>query len=137
MVSLARSSNGSYRARKRIPDDVREDDSHLYGARHDATFSAPAATKPHEAKQLVSTRFVGSTGEDTSLTPLQARGPAGEWYDRFIAKYPVSDELNWQAIREQVLTMLGRTTTCAESAAGFGRCGRDCTACREGFHAVA
>jgi hypothetical protein len=51
MVSLARSSNGSYRARKRIPDDVREDDSHLYGARHEATFSAPAATKPHEAKQ--------------------------------------------------------------------------------------
>ena len=40
-----------YLARKRLPDDVREEYGRLYGARYDAKFSAPRTTKSHEAQQ--------------------------------------------------------------------------------------
>jgi integrase len=52
MVKLQQDSNGNYRARKRLPEDVREEYSRLYGARHEAKFFAPKNTKSHEAKRL-------------------------------------------------------------------------------------
>ncbi len=52
MVKLQRDSNGNYRARKRLPDDVREEYGRLYGARHEAKFFAPNSSKSHEAKRL-------------------------------------------------------------------------------------
>ena len=42
------------------------------------------------------------TGEGVGLTPLQARALAGEWYEWFIARHPVSDKNKWEALREQV-----------------------------------
>jgi hypothetical protein len=39
-------------ARKRLPDDVRQEYVRLYGAHHEAKFSAPKTTKSHEAKRL-------------------------------------------------------------------------------------
>jgi hypothetical protein len=42
MVSLRQDSNGNFIARKRLPEDVREEYGRRYGARHEAKFSASA-----------------------------------------------------------------------------------------------
>jgi len=52
MASLAQDSKGNYRARKRLPDDVRDDYGRLYGPRFEAKFFAPASTKRLEAERL-------------------------------------------------------------------------------------
>jgi hypothetical protein len=36
------------------------------------------------------------------ITPRQARALAGEWYEWFIARHPVSDEDIWEGLRDQV-----------------------------------
>jgi hypothetical protein len=51
MVKLRQDSTGKYLARKRLPDDVREEYGRRYNARHEAKFSAPASDGPHVAKQ--------------------------------------------------------------------------------------
>jgi hypothetical protein len=51
MVSLSQDNKGNYRARKRLPDDVRDDYGRLYGPRLEAKFFAPASTKRHEAER--------------------------------------------------------------------------------------
>jgi hypothetical protein len=51
MVSLYQDNKGNYRARKRLPEDVREDYGCLYGPRFEAKFSAPAVTKRQDAEQ--------------------------------------------------------------------------------------
>jgi hypothetical protein len=51
MVTLVRGPDGAYRARKRLPNDVREEYGRQYDARHEAKFFRPANTKPHEAKR--------------------------------------------------------------------------------------
>jgi integrase len=92
---------------------VREEYGRLYGPRFEAKFSAPASTKLHVAKQLfgewlaeVEGRIAATRaqrkGEGRSLTPRQARALAGEWYDWFIARHPVSDRQTWENLRDQV-----------------------------------
>jgi hypothetical protein len=49
MVTLRQDGNGRYAARKRLPDDVREDYKHLYGAAFEAKFSAPGSVGKHVA----------------------------------------------------------------------------------------
>ena len=51
MVKLRQDGNGKYLARKRLPDDVREEYGRRYKAHHEAKFSAPASDGPHIAKQ--------------------------------------------------------------------------------------
>ena len=51
MAKLAQDANGGYKARKRLPDDVREEYGRLYGPRVEAKFFARASTKVYEAKQ--------------------------------------------------------------------------------------
>jgi hypothetical protein len=51
MVKLQQDSKGNYRARKRLPDDVRAEYGRLYGAHHEAKFFAPKSTKTNEAKR--------------------------------------------------------------------------------------
>jgi len=51
MVSLRRDSNGNFIARKRLPDDVREDYGQLYGARFEAKFFARASVGKQIAQQ--------------------------------------------------------------------------------------
>ncbi|MGB7828341.1 MAG: hypothetical protein WBL86_18855, partial [Pseudolabrys sp.] len=51
MVSLTQDSKGNYRARKRLPDDVRDDYGHLHGPRSEAKFFRKADTKPHVARR--------------------------------------------------------------------------------------
>ena len=51
MVKLRQDSTGKYLARKRLPDDVREEYGRRHKAHHEAKFSAPASDGPHSAKQ--------------------------------------------------------------------------------------
>lgn len=113
MVSLSQDSKGNYRARKRLPDDVRDEYGRLYGPRVEAKFSGPASTKPHVAKQLfgeflaevegrIATMRAQHKGEGISLTLKQARALAGEWYDWFVEHHPVSDQKKWEDLRDQV-----------------------------------
>jgi len=112
MATLSQDSKGNYRARKRLPDDVRDEYGRLYGQRFEAKFFAPASTKPHEAKRLfgewlseVEGRIANiraqRTGEGVSLTREQARALAGDWYGWFLARHASSD-LDPQWARDQV-----------------------------------
>ena len=113
MVRLTLAPSGAYRARKRLLRDVGEEYARLYGPSLEAKFSAPASTKPHRAKQLfgewlaeVEGRIAAiraqRKGEGISLTPRQARALAGEWYEWFIARHPISDLQKWEDLRDQV-----------------------------------
>src|SRR3974390_824019 len=48
MVTLRQDKRGNYTARKRLPNDVRDEYGRLYGPRIEAKFYAPASTKPQE-----------------------------------------------------------------------------------------
>ncbi|MGB8305897.1 MAG: hypothetical protein WCE36_18790, partial [Pseudolabrys sp.] len=97
MVSLTQDSKGNYRARKRLPDDVRDDYGHLHGPRSEAKFFRKADTKPHVARREfnewlsdVEVRIANiraqRNGEGQLLTRQQMRALAGEWYDWFLAR---------------------------------------------------
>ena len=92
MVSLGRDSRGNYKARKRLPADVREEYGRLYGPSVEAKFHAPASTKRQEAERQFHEWKAGTdariaairaqhTGEGIPLTRQQARALAGEWYE--------------------------------------------------------
>jgi hypothetical protein len=98
MVKLQHDSNGNYRARKRLPDNVREEYGRLYGARHEAKFFAPKSIKSHEAKRLfgdwiaevegrIAAIRAARDGTGLSLTPQQARKLAGEWYEWWVPRH--------------------------------------------------
>ena len=112
-VRLGQDNNGNFKARKRLPNDVREDYGHLYGPIVEAKFSAPASTKLHVAKQLFNEWLAEVEGRieairaqrkgvDISLTRQQTRALAGEWYDWFIARHPTSDLQKWEDLRDKV-----------------------------------
>jgi hypothetical protein len=99
MVSLRQDAKGNFSARKRLPDDVREEYGRRYGQRVEAKFFAPASRSAANAKQEFrdwETEVAGRiaairserTGEGVALTPRQARALAGEWYEWFLTKTP-------------------------------------------------
>jgi len=103
MASLTQDSKGNYRARKRLPDDIRQAYGDLYGARFEAKFSAPDGTKRQDAERQfnewqaeVNTRIevirVQRNGEGMPLSRQQARALAGEWYDWFLARHSSGNE---------------------------------------------
>jgi integrase len=113
MVSLRQDRNGNFRARKRLPDDVREEYGRRFGQKLEAKFFASAKNGAAEARQLfrdwdaeVDGRIAAiraeRTGEGVSLTPQQARALAGEWYEWFLARHPARDGAKWEAVRDQV-----------------------------------
>jgi hypothetical protein len=112
MVSLRQDTKGNFSARKRLPDDVREEYGERYGQRFEAKFFTAANTGAAEAKRLfrewengVDARIEAiraeRTGKGVSLTPQQARALAGEWYDWFVARHPLRDLQTWDLIRDQ------------------------------------
>jgi hypothetical protein len=112
MVTLRQKSNGAFAAKKRIPDDVRDEYRQLHGQYHVAKFYAPPGTKPHEAKRLfgewlaeveghIANIRAQRTGEGVSLTREQARALAGEWYAWFLARH-ASGDMDPQWARDQV-----------------------------------
>ena len=113
MVSLRQDTNGNFRARKRLPDDVREEYGQLYGQRLEAKFFASAKSGTAAARRLfrdweaeVDGRIAAiraeRSGEGVALTPTQARALAGEWYEWFLAKHPESDPQKWEDLRDRV-----------------------------------
>ena len=97
MVKLRQDGKGNYSARKRLPDDVREEYGRLYGPRLEAKFSAPASDGPQGAKQLfndwlaeVEKRIAAiraeQRGDGIDLTRKDALALAGEWYSWFVAR---------------------------------------------------
>jgi hypothetical protein len=119
MVKLQQDGNGNYRARKRLPDDVREEYGRLYGARYEAKFFAPKTTKAHEAKRLfgdwlaeVEGRIAAiraeRDGTGRTLTRAQAHKLAGEWYEWFIALHAETrgEDIEW--LRDDVHKALRR-----------------------------
>jgi integrase len=113
MVGLKRNDNGSWSARKRIPDDVRDEYAALHGPRLEAKFFAPIGTTAPIAKQQFS-EWLAETegnirairakrnGEGVALTERQARALAGEWYDWFVARHPTSNLKKWEALCDEV-----------------------------------
>jgi len=69
MVNVRRDSSGNYKARKSIPDDVREEYGRLYGPRFEAKFFASSDARPDEAKR----RFDGFT-----LPMIEVSAQAGD-----------------------------------------------------------
>ncbi len=95
MVELQQDSNGNYRARKRLPDDVREDYGRLYGARHEAKFFAKASdgrlaalqefrTWDAEVTRRIDTIRKGQRGDGIDLSRKDTVALAGEWYTWFV-----------------------------------------------------
>jgi len=113
MASLTQDSNGNYKARKRLPRDVRVEYGRLYGPRLEAKFSRKADTKPHVARRefhewlsdvesKIANIRAQRNGEGQSLTRQQARGLAGEWYDWFIAQHPLAGKGRWEHLRDSI-----------------------------------
>jgi hypothetical protein len=98
MVQLRQDSNGNYTARKRLPDDVREQYGRVHGARLEAKFSAPARVGSAVAKQRfreweaeVVSRIENirrtQRGDGIDLNHKDAHALAGEWYRWFVARH--------------------------------------------------
>jgi hypothetical protein len=103
MVKLRQDSNGNYIARKRLPDDVRDEYGRRHKARYEAKFFARAGVGPNAAKQKFREWDAEELrGEGVTLTRQQARALAGERYQWFVARHPTSDLEKWDAIRDQV-----------------------------------
>ena len=115
MVKLERRPSGGYSARKRIPNNVREEYAKRYGPKHEAKFSAPVGTDALEARRLyrewldeVEGRIAAITAERSgtgvALTKRDARALAGEWYDWFIGRFPLDDayDMLWDDLWDRV-----------------------------------
>ena len=113
MVRLLRDARGNYVARKRLPDDVKEEYGRQYGACSEAKKTWPASTERklverlfHEWLADVEARIAAikaaMKGEGVPLTRQQARALAGEWYDWFVARHPENDREHWEQLRDQM-----------------------------------
>ena len=113
MVTLRQDTRGNFSARKRLPDNVREEYGRRYGQRPEAKFFASASKGVSQAKQMFrdwETEVAGRiaairaerTGEGIALTPQQARALAGEWYDWFVARHPLRNLQTWDLIRDDL-----------------------------------
>jgi integrase len=98
MVKLRQDNKGNYSARKRLPDDVREEYGRLYGAHHEAKFSAPSSVGSEVARQRfhewdadVTSRIAAiraaQRGEGIELNHKDAVALAGEWYNWFVSQH--------------------------------------------------
>jgi hypothetical protein len=119
MASLTQDSKGNYKARKRLPDDVREQYGLLYGQRHEAKFFAPQTTKSHDAKRRygdwlaeeegrIAAIRAERDGTGRSLTRAQARMLAGDWYEWFTALYAETRREDIEWLRDDVHEALRR-----------------------------
>ncbi|WMT73866.1 hypothetical protein [Bradyrhizobium sp. Ash2021] len=120
MVALVRAKDGSWFARKGIPEDVRDPYARLFGVRREAHLRLPRDTPHHEAKTRcaewiadvetrIATLRAQSNGEGQPLTKLNAIALAGRWYTWFVGQHEnepgpakrwhqMSDHLVWNVI---------------------------------------
>ena len=113
MPTLTQDTQGNYKSRKRLPDDVREQYGRLYGAHYEAKFSAPKTTKSQEVKRLfgewlseVEGRIAAiraeRDGTGRALTRAEARRLAGDWYEWFTARHANANAEYLEQRRETV-----------------------------------
>jgi integrase len=122
MASLAQDSKGNYKARKRLPDDVRDEYGRLYGARYEAKFFAPKTSKAHEVKRLygnwlaevegrIAAIRADRDGTGRTLTRVEARKLAGDWYEWFTARHAeaTEEDIDWRrdTVREALTDTVG------------------------------
>jgi hypothetical protein len=120
MVTLVRAKDGSWSARKGIPEDVRDPYARLFGVRREAHLRLPRDTPHHDAKTRcaewiadvetrIATLRAESNGEGQPLTKLNAIALAGRWYTWFVGQHEndpgsakrwheMSDHLVWNVI---------------------------------------
>jgi integrase len=122
--SLQRVKSGAFRARKRLPDDVRLEYQALYGPAWEVKLTIPPDTPPEKAKALhmawlaevegrVAALRAGRRGKGEDLNQRQADALAGEWYRAFTVQYsdnPGSPQ-HWHERREILLDMAGDPET--------------------------
>jgi hypothetical protein len=123
MVALNRIADGSFLARKVIPEDVREEYQRLYGVRREAHLKLPANTPRHEAvsrkgeweaeiETRIATFRARRNGAGQPLTKLNALALAGRWYNWFVKQHEadpgkpkywrdLGDHLVWDVIRPE------------------------------------
>jgi integrase len=104
VIKLTPTAKGGWTARKRVPADVRGDYERLYGKRAEDRFnSGPvpielAKSKAREWHSVVETRIANiratQRGAGRTLTPKEAEGLCGQWYDWFLARQGVK---HWPA----------------------------------------
>jgi hypothetical protein len=98
MPALERTRNGTYKARKRIPDDVRAEYKRLYGQAYEAKLTIPGDVQEGDAKrryhdwlsehhQRISAIRAAMRGEGIELSHKDALALAGEWYKWFVGKH--------------------------------------------------
>jgi hypothetical protein len=90
--SLRRVASGAFKARKRIPADVRVDYQALYGPAWEVKLTIPAGTTPQRAKvlhtewlaelegRIATLRGRNGPNGGQDLTQRQAAALAGDWY---------------------------------------------------------
>jgi hypothetical protein len=99
---LSPTTEGGWIGRKRIPENVREAYAKAYGAKWEERFnSGPCPFVLARAKhrewlseieaRIANLRAAQAGHEGLTLTPMQARALAGEWYHWFLAKQSVGN----------------------------------------------
>jgi len=88
MVTLRQDSNGNFIARKRLPDDVREEYGRLYGARFEAKFLARASL----GRQIAQQKFHQWATEVEQRVEAIRKAQRGEGIDLIVSK-----RLRWRA----------------------------------------
>ena len=113
MPSLKQTPDGAFKARKRIPDDVREDFGRLHGQRYEVKLFIEPGTKKHVAQQRYGewlAEFNGRVeairaqrnGTGQTLTRPQARKLAADWYDWFTLRVAHVDRTELERRRDAV-----------------------------------
>jgi integrase len=98
VARMARTKSGSFKARKAIPADIRNEYARLYGKRREELFRAPPDISPSRAKALraaweeeietrIETLRAQKRGDGHDLTQRQAVALAGEWYRWFTGQH--------------------------------------------------
>jgi hypothetical protein len=152
MPALTRASNGTWKARKCIPDDVRSEYKRLYGQGHEAKLTVPAVASASEAKRRycewlsehereVTAIRAALRGDGVDLTNKEALALAGEWYRWSVARHEEArgDPERWEGaldsplgeIRQHLPTDLARRANeDTEHELGSGRdhltCSKSC-----------
>ena len=115
MVTLRQDTKGNFSARKRLPEDVREEYGEPTGNCFEAKFSAAAskgarlrrgvcfATGRQRSMHVSKPSAHSAPARALSLTPRQARALAGEWYEWFVARHPDKRHTReWEELRDRV-----------------------------------
>jgi hypothetical protein len=114
-TKLTPSKSGGFVARKRIPEDVREEYALLYGVQWEARFKALPGTpitlaraKHREWLTEIEHRIANiraqRDGKGRSLSPKDARALAGEWYGWYLERQRARPQTaeHWEFFRERI-----------------------------------